>query len=52
MLVGQAAIIQGAVNKLEKSDDRSIMKFKKAKAKSCTCEIVTPHNSTNWRLAS
>lgn len=52
MLVGQAAIIQGDVNKLEKLDDRSIMKFKKAKAKSCTCEIVTPHNSTNWRLAS
>lgn len=51
MLAGKAAIIQGDVNKLEKLDDRSIMKFRKANAKSCTCEIVTAHNSTSWGLA-
>jgi len=49
MLEGKAAVIQGDM--LGKSDDRSIMKFKKVNAESCTWEIITPRNSTSWGLA-
>ena len=50
MLEGKAAVIQGDMNKLEKLDGRSIVKFK-VNAKSCTWEIITPCNSTSWGLA-
>lgn len=51
MLEGKAADIQEDMNKLEKLDNRIIMKFKKANEKSYTWEIITPCNCTSWGLS-
>lgn len=49
MLEGEAAIVQGDMNKLEKLDDRSTMKCKNAK--SYTWGIIAPCKYASWGLS-